>query len=121
MKKLMFIASFLAGASLGAGMPMREARAMSRDVKAVLITGLYGIAAGTALGLISWPMTGSSRAVFIGSSIGMYLGVGTGIYFITHRDDPGNPFAAALRAPNPIVNPALVERKLGFALPLARF
>ena len=78
-------------ALLSIAWPATGAQAMSRDVKDVLTLGLYGIVAGTALGLATLPLAKSSRAIFIGSSVGLYLGLATGFYHITHRDDPGNP------------------------------
>lgn len=64
---------------------------MDRDVRSVLRTSAYGALAGTALGVVSLPATKSVRGVFIGTSLGLYLGIAIGIYHITHRDDPGNP------------------------------
>ncbi len=76
--------------ALVAVMPV-QLLAIDRDVKAVLVTGTYGLVAGTAAGAISYPMTKSVRGVFIGSSIGLYLGIAAGVYYITHREDPDNP------------------------------
>ncbi len=70
------------------------ARATDRDVKAVMTAGGYGILVGTVAGLIAWPLTGSERAIFMGSSIGLYLGIGAGFYHISNRDEPGNPLRA---------------------------
>ena len=66
---------------------------MDRDVRAVLTTSAYGAVIGAAAGLATWPLSGSSRSVFIGASVGLYLGIVAGVYFITHRDDPQNPMA----------------------------
>ena len=78
----------LIAVSLGAATP---ARAMDRDVRAVLVAGGYGLLAGTALGLVSYPLTRDTRSIFIGTSVGLYLGLIAGIYYINNRDDPGNP------------------------------
>lgn len=74
-------------------MPVRSF-AVDRDVRAVLTTSAYGAAAGTALGLVSWPLTGKAKNIFLGSAIGLVLGVVAGIYFISNRDDPDNPLRA---------------------------
>jgi hypothetical protein len=79
------------GLTLSLLIPHQNARALDRDVKAVLITGAYGIVGGTAIGLVSWPMTRQVRSIFMGSSIGLYLGLAAGIYFIQNRHDPDNP------------------------------
>src|SRR4051812_22684120 len=64
------------------------AKAMDRDVQTVLTTSLYGMAVGTGLGLVSYPFAQSSRAIFIGTVVGLYLGAIVGIYHVSHRDDP---------------------------------
>jgi hypothetical protein len=69
----------------------RPAAAIDRDVKAVLTAGEYGIAGGTILGLAAMPFARDARAIFIGSSLGLYLGAAVGIYYILHRNDPDNP------------------------------
>ena len=68
-----------------------RALTLNKDVKVVLTTGIYGLAVGTAAGLVSYPISKSPRTVFIGSSVGLYLGIAVGIYHIFNRDDPGNP------------------------------
>lgn len=70
------------------------ARAVDRDVRAVLTTSAYGVAGGTLLGLASLPLHRSGRSVFMGTSLGLYLGAIVGFYFIGHRDDRGNPLAS---------------------------
>ena len=67
------------------------ARAMDRDLRDVLVIGLYGAVAGTVLGLVSFPLTGQAKSIFIGSSAGLYLGLVAGVYYISYRDDPTNP------------------------------
>jgi hypothetical protein len=71
------------------------AYAVNRDVRAVLTTRAYKIAAGTALGAVTYPFTHDFRTVLIGSSVGLFLGIAAGIYHINHRDDPGNPLRVA--------------------------
>ena len=67
------------------------AHALNRDVRAVLITSGYGVAAGTILGLASFPLNQNPRSIFIGSSVGLYLGIAVGVYYIFHRYSPENP------------------------------
>lgn len=71
--------------------PSQRACALDRDVKAVIITSLYGAVAGTVLGAASYPFTQSVRGIFMGTSLGLYLGAGAGLYHVNHRDDPENP------------------------------
>lgn len=94
-----FIARFMlfalvlsVGLSVTIGAP--RAQALERDSRTMLKAGGYGLLAGTAVGLLTWPVSKTSRSVFIGSSIGLYLGLAVGIYHITHRDDPSNPLRA---------------------------
>ncbi len=68
--------------------------AVSREVRTVLVTGLYGAGAGTVLGLTTYPITGEFRSVLMGTSVGLYLGLALGIYFISTPEDPGNPYRA---------------------------
>jgi len=68
-----------------------SAYAVSQDVSDVVKTSLWGAAGGTALGLVAFPITGEFKNIFVGSSIGLYMGIAAGLYLITHRDDPNNP------------------------------
>ncbi len=72
------------------------ARAVDADVKTVMVSSLYGAAIGTGLGLVSLPAHQSARGIFVGSSVGFFLGIAVGIYHINHRDDPQNPLRADL-------------------------
>lgn len=67
------------------------ARAVSREFRTVFWTSVYCAGAGTVLGMASLPMTRDIRTMFMGTSIGLYLGIVLGIYFISNPDDPGNP------------------------------
>lgn len=78
-----------------------NAHAVHRDVKSVLTFSAYGLAAGTLVGLASFPLTQNNRSVFVGSSMGLYLGMIVGIYYINHRYDPGNPLHMDHPAPPP--------------------
>ncbi len=53
----------------------RPALAIDRDVRSVIIAGGYGILGGTVLGAASYPLTRDLRSVFLGTSIGLYLGI----------------------------------------------
>jgi hypothetical protein len=83
------------------------ARAMDRDLRAVLVAGGYGVLGGTVLGLASYPLTRDTRSIFIGTSVGLYLGLLVGIYFVIDRDSPGNPLRAEAEVPGSAVLPAL--------------
>ncbi|OFZ79238.1 MAG: hypothetical protein A2583_01120 [Bdellovibrionales bacterium RIFOXYD1_FULL_53_11] len=69
-----------------------QAHALHKDVKAVIILAAYGAVGGTAMGAVAYPFTSRFRTVLMGTSIGLYLGIAAGVYHISHRDDPGNPF-----------------------------
>jgi hypothetical protein len=73
-----------------------RSQAMSPDVKSVMIGGVYGIAVGTGLGLLALPGTRSVRGIFMGSSIGLYLGMVAGYYHSRNRDNPQNPLRVGL-------------------------
>jgi hypothetical protein len=51
---------------------------MSPKVKTVLVFGGGGALAGTLLGLLTLPFSSNARGVFMGSSIGLYLGLAGG-------------------------------------------
>ncbi|MBC7693728.1 MAG: hypothetical protein H7222_18325 [Methylotenera sp.] len=80
-----FLNSRSALAAEGAG-PRRS------NFRSVVTIAGYGAVAGTLVGLGTYPFSKSTRAIFIGTSVGLYLGIVAGIYHITHRDDPENPF-----------------------------
>jgi hypothetical protein len=67
------------------------ASALDRDVKAILVAGEYGILGGTVIGAATLPFSQNLRSVFIGSSVGLYLGLAVGIYYVMERDSPHNP------------------------------
>lgn len=63
----------------------RPSHAMDKNVKAILMSGAYGMAAGTVLGLASFPFSGNVRNVFIGTSMGLYIGLAVGLYYVFDR------------------------------------
>jgi hypothetical protein len=67
------------------------AKAMDRNVKALLVAGSYGMVGGTLLGALSLPFTQNVRSMFVGTSLGLYLGLAVGVYYVVERDNPGNP------------------------------
>jgi len=77
-----------------------KAAAMDKDVKAVIVAGTYGLAAGTLVGFALFPFTKKNRSIFLGSSIGLYLGIAVGLYFIANRYDPNNPLSPNYDSPN---------------------
>jgi hypothetical protein len=85
-------AFFLSAAVFGAmGAGSRQAEAIDRDVKAVMVVSTYGLLGGTVLGLAALPFNQDIRTVFIGSSLGLYLGIAIGIYYVYDRYDQNNP------------------------------
>ena len=82
--------SWVLVASLALGMGVaapRSAFAMNQRVRTVLVAGAYGAVGGTALGLVSLPITRDSRSLFIGTSLGLYLGVAVGIYYLFDKSN----------------------------------
>lgn len=75
------------------GVP-NHSQAMSRNVKSVFVAGAYGALGGTVLGLAAYPATQEARSIFMGTSIGLYLGIAVGIYFIANRNSPDNPLVS---------------------------
>jgi hypothetical protein len=111
-----FVSWLVIGGLLASLPGARVARAMDRDVRAVLAGGAYGLVGGTALGLASYPFTQRTRNIFVGTSIGLYLGLVVGFYHVWHRDDPENPLrvdAGGVDAPAGPVSapPALFEAR----------
>jgi hypothetical protein len=85
-----FIAALILFAlGIGVNVPLeREARAaMDPDTLTVTRDGAWGLLGGTLAGLVALPLGGSVREIFLGSSVGLYLGIVVGIYAITHRDE----------------------------------
>jgi hypothetical protein len=79
---------------------------MDKGVRTVLIAGMYGAGAGTVLGLAAYPITNNVRSLFMGSSIGLYLGLALGIYLVANPDDPVDvPAHGSIGAPNRQVEP----------------
>lgn len=65
-----------------------RAWALDRDVRRVLVAGGYGMAAGTVLGALSVPFTQNVRTMFVGTSLGLYLGLVVGVYYVLDQDNP---------------------------------
>ena len=64
-----------------------QAHALNRNVRAFLISGAAGAVLGTGVGLVIWPISGDFRSIFIGTSVGLFLGL-PGLVF--------GPFAGAV-------------------------
>jgi hypothetical protein len=92
MRKTLLAALLAVSVLVGALNPVQ---ATDRDVKAVITAGSYGILFGALGGLIAWPISGSERAIFLGASLGLYLGIGAGFYHVAARDDLENPLRAS--------------------------
>jgi len=95
-KKIRWIKAFrvsclVLGLVLTSGSVSQSARALDRDLKDVINVSLFGLTIGTGVGLLAWPLAGKLRAIPIGSSIGLYLGIVAGIYHIQNRRNPENP------------------------------
>jgi hypothetical protein len=106
-----------------------KASALTYDQTTFAKVALYGFLAGTLMGAVVYSSNQNLRSVFIGSSVGLYLGTAVGIYHITHRLDPENPLsplnAQLGLTPSPLSQPmdrpAPSSFKIAFLLPVIRF
>lgn len=81
------IGLLLVATSLSLMIPAR-AEAMDRDLRSVLVAGGYGMVAGTVAGALTLPITQNARTMFVGTSLGLYLGIVVGIYYVLDKDNP---------------------------------
>lgn len=58
-----------------------HALSLHPNVKRVIVFGAYGTAFGTLGGLVSLPLSRDWRTLFLGSSVGLYLGLAVGIVY----------------------------------------
>ena len=86
-----------------------SARAWDQDKRTIVSTSSYGILVGTLAGLLTLPVHGNGRTVFVGTSVGLYLGIVVGLYHNAHRYDPSNPLRAWLEEDR--------ARQRGFEIP----
>lgn len=62
---------------------------LDQDTRTLIRASEFGLLGGTAAGLIMWPLSGQLRTVFIGTSLGLYVGIAVGIYQLVERGDLG--------------------------------
>jgi hypothetical protein len=74
------------GGAVGATIPQAHAKVHPNLVTIFRTAGL-GVLGGTLIGLISFPFSQDARTIFMGSSVGLYVGAAAGVYFNGHRDD----------------------------------
>ena len=72
--------------------PSSTLAAGTSDFKTLETFSLYGAGAGTLAGLVTVPFTKDIRTMFIGTSVGLFLGIIAGFYHINNRGNPENPF-----------------------------
>ncbi len=68
-----------------------EANAMSKDGRTFLTMGGYGLVGGTVLGLAQYPFTHNTKNIFVGTSIGLYLGLALGAFYVLNDYDAPKP------------------------------
>jgi hypothetical protein len=75
-------------------------------------------------------LTGSVRGVFIGSSLGLYMGLLMGAYRITHQSDSGGSMRSELNGSSDVYAQKTSPRtpmemplpvRVSFSMPIARF
>ncbi len=64
---------------------------LARSTKTVIKTSAYGALAGLALGAASYPAHRNLRGIFMGASIGLYLGIAAGAYSVWSEDSGDAP------------------------------
>lgn len=69
-----------------------SAHAIHPNIRRVLIFGGYGLVLGSVVGLVTVPLSQDFRTLFMGSSVGLYVGLALGVYYAATFDDPNNPF-----------------------------
>ena len=63
-----------------------NAHALEPDTRTVLKSGLYGTLAGAGAGVLSRALGSNTRSIFVGASVGLYMGLVLGFYYIWDRD-----------------------------------
>lgn len=88
------IATWLMIVAIGMGLTSfssDQAQAASRNVNSVIRAGSYGLLVGTLVGAASFPFNRDVKRVFIGSSVGLYVGIVAGIAYVATRDGKSPP------------------------------
>lgn len=100
-----------------------SAHAWDTDKRTIVTAAEYGLVIGTLAGLLTLPVSGSARSVFVGTSVGLYLGLLVGIYHNGHRHDPDNPLRFSGTEPDawPVKPPQPPRAALELTYPVARF
>ena len=78
--------------SLAGFSPRAVSAGETSDLKTLEVFSLYGAGAGTVVGLATVPFSKEIKTMFIGTSVGLVLGIIAGVYHINNRDNPQNPF-----------------------------
>ncbi len=65
-----------------------QSQAIDRKVLLVFKTAGYGAAAGLLVGAATWTLgLGSGRNMFTGASLGLYAGIGLGVYILMTQEE----------------------------------
>lgn len=67
--------------------PLQAEAKLDKNLGVIFRTAAIGVVGGTLIGLATWPFSQNIRTVFMGSSVGLYVGAVAGVYFNAHRDD----------------------------------
>ena len=74
---------------------------LNKDVKDVMVMSGYGLIAGTAVGLATLPLTQDLRVTLMGSSVGLYMGIAAGIFYVLNRPEPSRASLARFETREP--------------------
>lgn len=65
-----------------------SAKSLDPRVKAVILTSAYGTIGGAVVGLATTAFGGDENNIFIGASLGLYAGIGIGLFLIFNPRRP---------------------------------
>lgn len=92
MRTVLRTAAIVLGLNLGALVVISatvptEAHALSKDTRVLLKSGLYGTLVGAGTGLLSHALGAETQTIFVGASVGLYMGLALGAYYVWDRDE----------------------------------
>ncbi len=83
-----------------------RAYALEHDTRTLLKCGLYGTLGGAATGVLSHALGSNTRSIFVGASVGLYMGLVLGFYYVWDRD----PYASLEKEKRPETDRELANR-----------
>lgn len=81
---------FFLASALTLALPAKS-HALDHNLRTILVGAVWGAAAGTVVGLATYPLHQSIKGIFLGSSIGLYSGAGLGAFYAFNKRPEGSP------------------------------